>query len=233
MVLPLVLLLSGCELATRAVLDVGDDGSGSVAVEVRMDEGLLTALDELEIDPTAELTAVVAEDPAWRLEREARGEGLALRAVRDDVDDPAAALAELADGLSDEDPGLLIDLEVDVDGDGRVEVQGSAQLRGPVAPGVVDDEGEPVGPDRAELQELTAAHVTAELEVSLPGRVVGHDADQADGATMRWSLPPDAVVPVRAVAMPHTIPPEVLWVGGGALALAAVAAGVAIALRRR
>jgi hypothetical protein len=231
--LPVALLLGGCELETRAVLDLEPDGSGSVGVELRFDEALLAALDELEIDPTAELTSVVASEPDWRLERESDGAGLVLRAVRDDVDDPAAALAELAEGLDEDDPGLLVDLDVDVDEEGRVELGGSAQVRGPAAPGAVDEDGEPVGPDGQRLQQLTATHLTAELEVSMPGRVTGHDADQADGATMRWSLPPGARIPVRAVSVPHVVPLEVLLVGGGALLLAVASGAVAFALRRR
>jgi hypothetical protein len=215
------------------MLDLEPDGSGSVGVELRLDEALLTALDELEIDPTAELTSVVAGEPDWRLERESDGEGLVLRAIRDDVDDPTAALAELAEGLDEDDPGLLVDLDVDLDEEGRVELGGSAQVRGPVAPGAVDDAGEPLGPDAQRLQELTATHVTAELEVTMPGRVVGHDADQADGSTMRWSLPPGAEIPVRAESVPHVVPLEVLLIGGGALLLAVAAGAVAFALRRR
>jgi hypothetical protein len=215
------------------VLDVQRDGSGSAGVELYLDEALVRELDELGVDPAAELAAVTAEDPDWRLEREARDGGLALRAVRADADDPAAALAELSEGLTDDDPGLFIDLDVDVDQEGRVEVQGSARLQGPVAPGVVDDAGEPLGPDAGRLRELTAAHVAGEVEVTLPGRVVAHDADQADGSTMRWSLPPDTDVTVGAVSVPQPVPTGVLVLGGGALVLAAVATGVAFALRRR
>jgi hypothetical protein len=227
------LLLGGCELETRAVLDLEADGSGSVGVEVRLDEALLTALDELEIDPAAELTSVVADEPDWRLERESDGDGLVLRAVRDDVDDPAAALAELAEGLREDDPGLLVDLDVDVDAEGQVELLGTAQVRPPAAPGAVAADGEPLGPDGHRLRELVATHVTAELDVTMPGRVIGHDADQADGATMRWSLPPGTEIPVRAVAVPSAVPLEVLVIGGGALVLAVAAGAVAFALRRR
>jgi hypothetical protein len=227
------LLLAACELETRAVLDVQRDGSGSAGVELHLDEALVNELDELGIDPAAELAAVTAADPDWRLEREARDGGLALRAVREDTDDPAAALAELSAGLTEEDPGLFLDLALEADDEGRIEVQGSARLQGPTAPGAVDDAGEPLGPDAAQLRELTATHVTGELEVTLPGRVVGHDANQADGSTMRWSLPPGTDVPVGAVSVPQAVPTGVLVLGGGALVLAAVATGVAFALRRR
>jgi hypothetical protein len=228
-----VLLLAACELETRAVLDVQRDGSGSAGVELHLDEELVRELDELGVDPAAELAAVTAADPAWQLERGTRDGGLVLRAVREDAEDPAAALAELSEGLTEDDPGLFIDLDVDVDEEGRIEVRGSARLQGPAAPGAVDDAGEPLGPDAGQLRELTAAHATGEIEVTLPGRVVGHDADQADGSTMRWSLPPGTDVPVGAVSVPQPVPTGVLVLGGGALVLAAVATGVAFALRRR
>jgi hypothetical protein len=215
------------------VLDVAEDGSGTVAVDLRMDERLVAELDDLGLDPAAELSAVVAEDPDWRLQRQAEGEGLRLRAVREETDDPAGALAALSEGLADDDPALEFDLDIDVDEEGRVALSGTAELRTPTLPGAADADGEAIGPDAARLRTLMAEHVTAELQVTLPGRVVGHDADQVDGATMRWSLPPDASVQLRATSTPHVVPPEVLVVGGGALALAAAAGAVALALRRR
>lgn len=212
---------------------MAEDGSGTVAVVVDLDERLLDHLDDLEVDPAAELSSVVARDPAWRLERESRDGGLRLRAVRQDVEDPTRALAELAEGLAEDDPALLIDLDLDVDAEGRAELEGTAELRSPRAAGAVDAEGESIGPDAAELRAVMADHVSAELQVTLPGRVVGHDADQVSGATMRWSLPPDAPVEVRARSEPHVVAPEVLVIGGGALVLAVAALGIALALRRR
>lgn len=233
LLLLLAVLLGACELETRASLDLSDDGSGTVALEAELDEALLDELDRLGVDPFAELTAAVAADPVWRLEREPVDGGLRLRAVRERTTDPAGALAALGEGLADTDPGLVADLDVDVDAEGGVEVAGTARLRAPVAPGVMDADAAGEAPDGEALTELTARHVRAELEVTLPGRVVRHDADRVDGRTLGWSLPPDTAVDVHATAVPARVPVEVWTVSAALLLLGLAAGGVMLVLRRR
>ena len=231
-------MLTGCRLDVLAELDLNDDGSGTATLELFLDRDLLDLLDELEVDAVDEVEAAVDAADDWDLDIEVEGfEGLRLRLVHEGPD-PARALGELSAGLSSEDPGLRADLRVllDESGDGpdELDLTGTVELGAPHAPGVVDGDGAPVGPDRDELERLMREHVSSALVVTMPGTLQRHDADRDEGAVLHWDLPVDQQVEVSATShvSPFAVPRELLLAGAGVLLLLALG-GVIWAVRRR
>jgi hypothetical protein len=212
-------LLGGCRLGVAAESTIRADGGGTAAVVLRLDGELLAALDELGVDPTAELEAAATEVEGWAVTRRSDGDGLVVR-LEHEVGSPAGfgdAYRDLVIGLSDADPALLVDLEVDVDEAGAAAVTGTVELRAPATAGIARD-GIALGPDADRLAALTAEHVDAQLVIELPGRVTAHDADLQDGRTLVWQVPVGTVREFSATASP---PERRAWwlVGLGAVAL--------------
>lgn len=178
------------------------DGTGTASVSLRMDDALLDELDRLAIDPTIEVTAAAAQAEGWTLERTVDDDQAITILLSSTVDDPAgigAAFRELGRGLTEDDPGLRIDIEAAVAPDGSATVDGTVGFRPPTTAGVVVDD-EPLGPSSGELATLTAEVVAPRLELTLPGPVVSHDADRIDGRTVTWDIPVDGSRSVAVVS---------------------------------
>jgi hypothetical protein len=230
----LAVLLAGCRLGIGAEVEVERDGSGTAAVAFDLDPELLDELDELGVDPTAELTAAASQVPEWDLIRTVDEDGsLQVTLTREAVDPDALteAFEELTAGLTDDDPALLVDLDLAVDDEGAATLSGSAQLRPPVGPGVVlDDEAA-----ATEFDARVAEAVDAVLTVTLPGPIEDDDADEVDGSTLTWRLPVGQERSVMATSAP---PPwwsgTWLLVPGAALLIVLSLAALAwVVVRRR
>lgn len=240
LLLVLGLLATGCRLDLVAPIEVTPDGVATAGLSVRFDARMLAELDALGVDPTAELGAAAAADPAWELVR-TREEGGALtvaltRSVAD-VRDIGAVYRDLVAGLAPEDPALLLDVEVVPQDDGGHRVTGSALLRPPTTSGLAVD-GEPIGAQGGELAQLVADHVTAAVEVRLPGEVVEHDGVRLDRTSVRFDLEPGEPRSLTAVGAPPSWwaelaldGTEVLLLGGGLVVV--LGAGLLLVGRRR
>jgi hypothetical protein len=229
----LVVLLAGCRLGVDAEVTLERDGSGTAALVLRLDEGLLGELDALGVDPTAELSAAAAAAPAWELERTAPEDGGLVLALRRDAATPEEltdALRELTAGLDDADPALVTDLDLRLEGDGAAALDGSLVLRPPIGPGVVADEE-----TARELADLVATSVDATLTVTLPGEVDRADADRVDGRSATWQVRPDEprTVMARSAAPTGWERDAVVLVVGVALLLVSGAVLLVVARRRR
>lgn len=231
LVLAAALLLSGCRVGAEVVLDVGADGRGSAEVVLDLDAEVVRELDVLGVDPVAELTAAATAAEAWQLGREAGADGglrLVLTHEQADLAVVTGALRELAAGLDERDPALLIDLEVRGDDDGGTQLAGSAGVRGPATAGAVRD-GQALGPSADELAALVGEVLDARLEVRLPGRLEVHDADEVgNGDALIWQLdtPREVSASARVMAWPWW-----WWAGGAAALVVLVAAVVGVARR--
>lgn len=197
-----VIAAAGCRLDVTAAGDLAQDGTGTASVSLRMDDALLDELDRLAIDPTIEVTAAAAQAEGWTLERTVDDDQAITILLSSTVDDPGgmgAAFRELSRGLTDDDPGLRVDIEAAVAPDGSATVDGTVGFRSPTTAGVVVDDA-PLGPSSEELAALTAEVVVPRLQLTLPGPVVSHDADRIDGRTVTWDIPVDGSRSVAAVS---------------------------------
>jgi hypothetical protein len=221
LLLAIVLLLSGCRFDVAADLTIARDGGAAVGLELRVDPEALTRLDDLGVDPTAELAAAAGQVPDWEVTRTADEDGsLTVRLTRSTLDaaSAAAALRELSAGLVEADPALVIDLDIEVDEDTAVRLDGTAQLRPPATAGVTVD-GEPLGPDADTLARMTADAVDARFSVTVPGELQQHDADTVDGRTATWYLEAGEARRIHATASAPTDTTRWLLAGGAAVLL--------------
>lgn len=230
-----LLLLSGCRLDLATTAELERDGSGVLALAITLDDALLTELDELAIDPTLEVTALAAELPEWDLDRTVDDDdAITLTLTREFVDasDMGPALRELSDGLADDDPALLFDVDLAVAEDGSAELDGEVALRPPATAGAELD-GEVLGPSADELAALTAEVVHPRFDVWLPGPIEAHDADRVDGRTLSWEIPVDAARAVSATsAAPGIHEQPWVWVAVAAAFALALAAWLIVRRRR-
>ncbi|MFP4310821.1 MAG: LppM family (lipo)protein [Nitriliruptoraceae bacterium] len=236
----LTLILSGCRLDLVAPIEITPNGAATAGLSVRFDARLLAELDALGVDPTAELGAAVAADPAWQLVRTREEGGELVVALTRQLPDPAAVgqvYRDLVAGLSPEDPALVLDVEVEPLEDGGHRVSGTALLRPPATSGLEVD-GEPIGPDAQELESLVAEHVTAAVEVRFPGEVVSHDGVALDRSSVRFDLEPGRSRALTAVGAPPAWWARLsldmttwLVLAGGLVLL--VGAGLVLSARRR
>lgn len=226
-----LLLVAGCELRVTTEVAVDRDGSGRVGLGFALDDEMLAELDAVGVDPAAELTAAVAATSGWEVARDAAADGLTVTATTTAAD-PAAitdALRELTAGLSEDDPAVEVDLALDVDDEGAATVRGTARLRPPAGPGVIDGDD-----DRDRMLALTREAVDASLVVTLPGRILDHDADDLDGRTLTWQLPADGTVTLEAsAAAPGPFTPQRIAALVGAMLVLLAAGGVVWVWRRR
>ncbi len=224
---------AGCRLDLTAGAEVNGNGTGTATLTIRMDDALLTELDELAIDPTIEITAAAGEADGWTIERTVDDEDAIAILLTAEVADPAElgeVFRDLTRGLSEEDPGLFVDIEVAMAADGATTMDGTVSFQAPRVAGVVVDD-EPFGPDADTLQALTAEVLMPRLELTLPGSVVAHDGDARDGRTVVWDVPVDEVREVSAASERPSIYQEAwVWI---AVTVALIAVGTLLLLLRR
>jgi hypothetical protein len=231
-----VVLLTGCRLDLAAEADVAATGGGTVSMAAGFDAELLDRLDELGVDPTAELEAAATSVPGWETSRRTREDGglevTVTRAV-DQLGDIGDAFRELSAGLTEADPALLIDIELTPTDDGGTEVTGRAAFRPPASAGISLD-GVEVGPDGQELAALVADAVNAQLRIRFPGTVEVHDGDRLEARTVSWELTDDEVSVAARSARPSWWAPLAGWwdaqpavvaIAGGALVVVLIGAG--------
>ncbi|MBW3659710.1 MAG: hypothetical protein KY457_13810 [Actinobacteria bacterium] len=230
----LAVLASACQLSLATDIGVAADGSGTLEVAVAIDDELGRLLDDAGVDLTLGLAEADAAASDWELEEVERGEGREVR-LRTTFDEPAELgrrVEELHAGLSDADPAVLSDIELEVDEEGRARFTGEAGLRLPTTAGATGDGVTFDGEDLAELVEREGgAAARYDLRLTLPGRPIDHDADARRGRTLTWSLPIGDMQPVRATSEP---PSDRTWLLVGATFLvSAVATTVLVAGTRR
>lgn len=228
-------LLAGCRIDLGASLVVERDGSGTAGLEIVLDADAVAQLDELALDPFADLAAAAVDTPDWDVERASTDDGGERVRLSTAAADPAAltaALRELSSGLSPDDPSFDLDLELAVADDGATQLHGEVGLRPPTTAGARRD-GQPLGPAGDELAALVADAVSARFEVSLPGRVTDHDADAVDagsrllggGSRLTWDVPVGATRSITAsAAAPPLVAPWLVAAGAGVVAVLLVAA---------
>lgn len=223
-VLATALLLAGCRVDVVTEVDVEPDGSGDLAITVDVDAETATNLAAVGVSLRPPAVA------GWQSDEITSDDGVrvVLATTFATAGELSERVAELGEGLDDEDPAVLRDLALTVADDGSAQFDAVAGLLLPSSAGA-DAAG---FPSADELREL-AADMTATLVVTLPGSVSSSNATSVDGTTATWDLPVGSMVAVTAVG-----DAPALWQQGwvpwaAAIAAAVVVLALLVALRRR
>jgi hypothetical protein len=227
------LVLTGCRIDVGTDVAFDSGGGGELAVSVRIDGATLRELDRAGVDPELDVALGLGAGSGWRGQRTVDADGglvLTYRQRFADGEGATALLRELSADVAVQDPAIRLDVTVVTGTDGSVRLSGSGAISPPATLGVSLDD-EPVGPVGEELAALVAQAVRAQLTVTVPGRVVTHDADVVDGSTLRWALPVGDPRPLTLVADAPPLWRRAPW--WSLPALLGAAALIALVVRRR
>ncbi|MBW3606152.1 MAG: hypothetical protein KY460_14875 [Actinobacteria bacterium] len=181
--LPVVLLLSGCEL--RADVDIALDaaGGGTLAVTLAPDDALRRTVRQAGADPLSGLVTAGAQLPGWRVRRSDGPDGaVTLATTFDDAAELERVSTQFADAVAAPELRPLDPLRVVVTDD-TVALHGGAGLQ--VTPAVRD-----IGYSPARARELIADSVQLRVTARMPGEVLETDADRRNGdRVVSWVIP--------------------------------------------
>jgi hypothetical protein len=179
MVAVLALLTAACKIETNAVIDINADRSGVVAVELGFDDEFMEFAAGMADEPVTEESVFegneLAEIPGAQTSTEARGD-MTFYIISVPVDD----VTDIERELGADDNQLAQDVEITFT-DELVTVNATASGEGALA-----DTGGDAGmipPDQ--LEESFAAN----LRVTMPGKILDHNADSQEGNTLTWAVP--------------------------------------------
>jgi len=188
--LPLVavvaLLAAACRIESNVGAEINADGSGIISAEIGYDEeaaGFIEQFGEGE-DPFAENP--LAAFPGAQMREEDRG-GMHYRIYSAEVADIEAALRQ---AMAGESSGFIEDFDLTI-GPNRIEVTG----RGGAGSALGETEG-------FLSAEQLAESLSLNLRLTLPGKILEHNADDKDGNTLTWAIPFTGTLDIRAVSDP-------------------------------
>ncbi len=168
LVAAVALLTAACKIETNFEAVINADGSGTLIAELGFDEEaqelLLQGEDPFEGNDLSDL-------PGAETREETRGD-MTYFIIEAPVDD----VAELEQGLLQNENALLENFEITVT-DTLVTVAGTASGE------QLSSEAEGFDP------ELFEDSVSANIRITMPGRILEHNADSQDGNTLTWAVP--------------------------------------------
>jgi len=167
----IAILLSGCRAEVRVLLDATENGSGTLAAEVGINNQLRDLLDQLAGDGEAIISRLdlgLEGESSTRLE-----DAMTIYTTQVEFDDEDAIEEAAADNFT------FFNLEMTDDGtalEATLDVAGELDLtQFPVTPSAIDP-----------------ATFEAHIIVSLPGEVVDHNAETiATDGSLSWAIPLD------------------------------------------
>ena len=201
----LAILTAGCRADVRLLLDVGEDGSGDLSVEVGVDDELDQLITQF-FGPSEEVLSSL--DLGIDGERTTRTEG-DLTVYTTTV--TFAETSEITEAAADN----FTDFSMEVT-DAGASLEGTLDITGELDPAQF-----PVDPAAIDQESLSATVV-----VSLPGEPVDHNADEVlEDGRLSWTIPLDASLYMFATTeYPGT--PFPWWL----VVLLVVSAGLALAV---
>lgn len=167
----LALVATACKIETNIGAIINADGSGTIVTEVGMDEeakGFF--LSEEGADPFEGND--LADCEGARTREEQRGD-LTFYIIECDVAD----ITEFEDTMTSTENTMLTSFDITVT-DTLVSVSGTASAEDALGSDVE-------GFDPALLEES----ISANLKITLPGRILDHNADSQSGNTLTWDIP--------------------------------------------
>lgn len=186
----LAVLATGCTIRFDSIVDVEQDGSGTLAVEVGFDEELRTMMEESG-EGGFDLTQGASDAPeGWSIDEFTRGEfeGVRVSVAFTDLADLDRRLAEL-EASAEEDgstPSLLRPGILTQEGDTfrfSMPVEGLEEDLSAVG-GTGEDN--PFG--EMDVDEMIGQIFQIRFLVTLPGTITSHNADTVEGNTMVWDI---------------------------------------------
>jgi hypothetical protein len=164
----LALVAAACEIETNFGVVINADGSGRIVVEVGMDEEAQELLLE-DVDDPFEGNEL-AEAPNAVRRTETRGD-LMFWIVEIPVDD----VTEIEDTLVGAESSVISSFEVEVT-DTLVTVSGTATASEAMGEETIDP-------------SLLGDALSFNVRITMPGKILSHNADSRDGSTLIWDIP--------------------------------------------
>jgi hypothetical protein len=186
----LVLLTTACRIETNIGAEINTDGSGVISVEIGLDEEAANMIEQFGAGEDLFAENPLADYPNTETREEDR-DGLHYQIWSAQVDDIAAVIDEQM--VSGTDSFIQqFDLTITPN---RVEVTG----RGTAGGALEGMEGAESILSPAQLAEAIAIN----LRLTLPGKILEHNADAKDGNTLTWKVPiTGEALDIRAVSDP-------------------------------
>lgn len=175
----LALLTAACKIETNAVIDIKADRSGVVGVELGFDDEFMEFAAGFSGEPITEETVFegneLADVPGAETSTETRGD-MTFYIISIPVED----VTSIEDELGADDNQIAQDVQITFE-DELVTVTAQAS-----AEGALSDTGGDAGmipPDQ--MEESFAANI----RITMPGKILEHNADSQVGNTLVWSVP--------------------------------------------
>jgi len=186
----LALLTAACRIETNIGADIKADGSGVITAEIGYDEEAAGFIEQFGEGEDLFAENPLADLPDAQMSEEDR-DGMHYRVYTAEVDDVETFMTEQMVGESD---GLIEQFSLTIEPD-RVEVTGRGSA-GAAMEGAGDLEGM-MNP------AMLAESLSINLRLTLPGKILEHNADSQDGNTLTWSIPfTGEALEIRAVSDP-------------------------------
>ena len=187
LLLLLVVLATACRIESNLIAEINPDGSGVIGAEIGYDEEAGQFIEEMTGGQDLFADSPMAGFPDAEGREENRGDMHYLISTAA-VDDIGAALQQAITA----DPNSLVqELALDITAD-RVAVTGRGSLTGAME-----------GAEGMLSPDQIAESVSANVRLTLPGRILESNATSRDGNTLTWALPiTGEVVQISAVSDP-------------------------------
>jgi hypothetical protein len=193
--LPVILLVSGCQLRAGVGVRVDGDGGGTLSVTLVADRELRDAAARVGADPLGTLADAVDELPAWDVTGpDAASPGrITLATTFADPEELAQVSRDLADAVSAPEVQPLEPWQLAVDA-ATIELRGAAGLE--LTSAVTD-----LGLARTRADALLADSARLRVTATMPGAVLESNADEVtDDGRATWTIAPGERRELRVVA---------------------------------
>ena len=176
-IIPLVFLLAllaaACRIESNIAAQINADGTGVISAEIGYDEEAAAFIEQFTggEDPFAD--SPLAGFPNATRSEEDRG-GMHYLISSAEVEDIAAAIDQ---AVAADANGLVQEFSLTITED-RVEIVGRGSLAGAME-----------GAQEFLPADQLAESVAANLRITLPGKILEHNATSQDGNTLTWALP--------------------------------------------
>lgn len=217
LVAALVVLTAACRLETNVIIDVNDDGSGTITTELGLNQEMQDLLESF--GGSDDLLSGLDLGDGTPTETRVEGDMTFFAATQE-----FASPAEVQSVLDqNQDQASFEEFQLSVDEEGALLIARTGPLSDQDG---VDLESIPFDP--AELTDAFSANIL----VNLPGEVTEHNADEvlADG-TLRWAI--SLTDPLDIQAESSFGGGGVPWLPIGIAALIVLGGGAALAMRNR